>query len=47
MPVLGFLNIIFLILDISMTDRYSHLSVDHVTQRQEQISEHYLEGLSN
>jgi integrase len=33
--------------DISMTDRYSHISVDHVTRRQDQLAEHYLEGLSN
>jgi integrase len=33
--------------DISMTDRYSHLSADHVIRKQEQLAEHYLEGLSN
>ena len=33
--------------DISMTDRYSHLSGDHVIRKQDQLAEHYLEGLSN
>jgi integrase len=33
--------------DISMTDRYSHLSADHVIRKQDQLAEHYLEGLSN
>jgi site-specific recombinase XerD len=33
--------------DISMTDRYSHLSSDHVIRKQDQLAEHYLEGLSN
>jgi integrase len=33
--------------DISMTDRYSHLSTDHVIRKQDQLAEHYLEGLSN
>jgi len=33
--------------DISMTDRYSHLSVDHVIRKQDQLAEHYNEGLSN
>jgi integrase len=33
--------------DISMTDRYSHLSGDHFIRRQDQLAEHYGEGLSN
>jgi site-specific recombinase XerC len=33
--------------DISMTDRYSHLSVNHVLRRQDRLAEHYNEGLSN
>jgi site-specific recombinase XerD len=33
--------------DISMTDRYAHLSGDHVIRKQDQLAEHYLEGLSN
>lgn len=33
--------------DISMTDRYSHLSVGHVIHKQDQLAEHYEEGLSN
>jgi integrase len=33
--------------DISMTDRYSHISTDHVIHKQDQLAEHYLEGFSN
>ncbi len=33
--------------DISMTDRYSHLSGEHVIRKQDQLAEHYEEGLSN
>ena len=33
--------------DISMTDRYSHLSDQHMVDRQEKLAEHYNEGLSN
>jgi site-specific recombinase XerD len=31
--------------DISMTDRYTHISVQHMTNRQEKLAEHYNEGL--
>ena len=33
--------------DIAMTDRYSHISTDHVIHKQDQPAEHYNEGLSN
>jgi site-specific recombinase XerC len=33
--------------DISMTDRYSHISVGHIMRRQDQLAAHYEEGLSN
>jgi len=32
--------------DISMTDRYTHLSGKHMMNRQEKLAEHYNEGLS-
>jgi integrase len=33
--------------DIAMTDRYSDISADHVIHKQDQLAEHYNEGLSN
>ncbi|MEE4601873.1 MAG: site-specific integrase [Desulfobacteraceae bacterium] len=33
--------------DISMTDRYTHLSNSHMRNRQEKLAEHYNEGFSN
>jgi len=33
--------------DISMTDRYTHLSGKHMMNRQEKLAEHYNEGLLN
>jgi len=33
--------------DISMTDRYTHISDRHMMNRQEKLAEHYNEGLSN
>ena len=33
--------------DISMTDRYTHISVKHKMDRQEKLALHYNEGLSN
>jgi integrase len=33
--------------DIAMTDRYSHISTDHIIHKQDQLAEHYNEGLSN
>lgn len=33
--------------DISMTDRYTHISDGHMMNRQEKLAEHYNEGLSN
>jgi len=32
---------------ISMTDRYSHITVNHMAKRQEHLAEHYNKGLSN
>ncbi len=31
--------------DIAMTDRYSHISVQHLIKRQEQLAAHYTESL--
>jgi site-specific recombinase XerD len=33
--------------DISMTDRYSHITVNHMAKRQEHLAEHYIKGLLN
>jgi integrase len=33
--------------DISMTDRYTHISGSHMMNRQEKLAEHYNEGFSN
>jgi site-specific recombinase XerD len=33
--------------DISMTDRYSHITVNHMIGRQEELAEYYNKGLSN